>query len=52
MLDNYCFVGDMWWDDRWNDDGPVVDNPELDNYNVDFKTDMMIANIYEKLPAY
>jgi hypothetical protein len=52
MLDNYCFVGDMWWDDRWNDDGPVVDNPDLDNYNVDFKTDMMIANIYEKLPAY
>ena len=52
MLDNYCFVGDMWWDDRWNDDGPVVDNPELETYNVDFKTDMMIANIYEYLPVY
>ena len=42
----------MWWDDRFQGDGPVVDDKNLENYNVDFKADIMVANIYERLAAY
>jgi hypothetical protein len=52
MLNSYCYVSDMWWDDRFLGDGPVVDDRTLETYNVDFKTDIMIANIYERLESY
>ncbi len=26
MLNSYCYVSDMWWDDRFQGDGPVVDD--------------------------
>ena len=52
MVGNYFYPLGMWWDDRFQINGPIVDDETLETYDVDYKTDIMIAYIYERLSDY
>jgi hypothetical protein len=52
MHDHYCYVGGFDWDDKWYGSDPVVVNEKLETFNADFKTNLMLARVYEMLEIY
>lgn len=52
MYDHYCYFDGFWWDDRFYGDSPVVTNPNLETFNADWKTDLLLAKVYELLDVY
>jgi len=52
MYDHYCWFPGYWWDDRFYGDSPVVDNEELETFNADWKSDLLLARVYEMLDVY
>jgi len=52
MYDHYCYFDGFWWDDRFYGDSPVVEDPKLETFNADWKTDLLLAKVYELLDVY
>jgi hypothetical protein len=52
MYDHYCWFPGYWWDDRFYGDSPVVDNEELETFNADWKSELLLARVYEMLEVY
>ena len=52
MYDHYCYFDGFWWDDRFYGDSPVGTDPNLETFNADWKSDLMLAYIYEQLYVY
>jgi len=52
MYDHYCWSPGYWWDDRFYGDSPVVIDENLETFNGDWKSDLLLARIYEMLDVY
>lgn len=52
MYDHYCYFDGFWWDDRFYGDSPVVTDPNLETFNADYKSDLLLAKLYDMLEVY